>query len=55
MSFDILSATSENTRLNTMFTKNYNLLIRDPTLSHLVDDFIIEFIEEVVEPEFAAD
>lgn len=54
MSFDILSATSENTLLNTMLTKNYNLIIRDPTLSHLVDDFIIEFMEEVVEPEFAA-
>lgn len=37
-----------------MLTKNYNLIIRDPTLSHLVDDFIIEFMEEVVEPEFAA-
>lgn len=37
-----------------MFTKNYNLLSRDPTLSHLVDDFIVEPMEEVVEPEFAA-
>lgn len=57
MSLDILSSTSENAPLNTawkMFTKNYNLLIRDPKLSHLVYDFIVEPMEEVVEPEFAA-